>query len=241
MKNILIEGHRGYCARYPENTLISFEAAIDLGVDAMEFDVWLSKDKVPVLMHDATAYKTAGVDRPLGEMTLAEIKALEPAYRKKFGEEFVGRGVEVPTLEELLQLCARKCPDMILGVEIKEFTEENVDLTVALLKQYGFFERCYFYAFNGRIIRYIKRQYGGRTMGYPDFQMREFCGYEDYDELGLSVNLVRSELFPIYEAKGLPIHMYCADDEETVRLCVEKGATLITANDPTAAMRVLDR
>ena len=241
MKNILIEGHRGYCARYPENTLISFEAAIDLGVDAMEFDVWLSKDKVPVLMHDATAYKTAGVDRPLGEMTLAAIKALEPAYRKKFGEEFVGRGVEVPTLEELLQLCARKCPDMILGVEIKEFTEENVDLTVALLKQYGFFERCYFYAFNGRIIRYIKRQYGGRTMGYPDFQMREFCGYEDYDELGLSVNLVRSELFPIYEAKGLPIHMYCADDEETVRLCVEKGATLITANDPTVAMRVLNR
>ena len=36
---ILIEGHRGYCAKYPENTLISYEAAIDLGVDCFEFDI----------------------------------------------------------------------------------------------------------------------------------------------------------------------------------------------------------
>ena len=42
MKNIIVEGHRGYCAKYPENTMISFEAAMDLGVDAIEFDVWLT-------------------------------------------------------------------------------------------------------------------------------------------------------------------------------------------------------
>ena len=53
MKNIIVEGHRGYCAKYPENTLISFAAAMDLGVDAFEFDVWLTSDKVPVLMHTA--------------------------------------------------------------------------------------------------------------------------------------------------------------------------------------------
>ena len=47
MKNILIEGHRGYCSKYPENTLISFEAAMELGVDTFEFDVWLTADKVP--------------------------------------------------------------------------------------------------------------------------------------------------------------------------------------------------
>ena len=46
MKNIIVEGHRGYCAKYPENTLISFKAALELGVDAFEFDVWLTADKV---------------------------------------------------------------------------------------------------------------------------------------------------------------------------------------------------
>ena len=51
MKSILIEGHRGYRAKYTENTLISFEAAMDYGVDAFEFDVWLTKDKIPVIMH----------------------------------------------------------------------------------------------------------------------------------------------------------------------------------------------
>lgn len=55
MKNIIVEGHRGYCAKYPENTLISFAAAMDLGVDAFEFDVWLTSDKIPVLMHDGNA------------------------------------------------------------------------------------------------------------------------------------------------------------------------------------------
>ena len=99
MKQILIEGHRGYCAKYPENTLISYEAAIDMGVDCFEFDIWLSKDKVPVLMHDGSAKRTCGVDKHLRDMTLAEIKVLEAAYTQKFGDEFVGKGIQVPTLQ----------------------------------------------------------------------------------------------------------------------------------------------
>ena len=126
-------------------------------------------------------------------------------------------------------------------MEIKEYTEENVDLTVALLKKYNLFDNCYFYAFNGRIIKYLKTQYNGRTMGYPDFQMKEFDGYDYYDEIGLNMNIVRSEILPIYKAKGLPIHMYCADTEEDVRLCIEKGADLITANDPLPLLKVLGR
>ena len=59
MKRIYIEGHRGVCAHYPENTLLSFEAAMDLSLDAIEFDVWLSRDKIPCLMHDSRAFITA--------------------------------------------------------------------------------------------------------------------------------------------------------------------------------------
>ena len=42
MKDIVVEGHRGYCAVFPENTMISYEAAMDLGVDAVEFDIRLT-------------------------------------------------------------------------------------------------------------------------------------------------------------------------------------------------------
>ena len=242
-KSIIVEGHRGYCAKYPENTLISFEAALDLGVDAIEFDVWLTSDKVPVLMHDGNALRTCGVNVHLRDLTLEEAKKLEPAYESKFGDKYKNIGVTVPTLEEVLTLCKNKRPDILLGVEIKEYTEENVDLTVALLKKYGFFDTCYFYAFNARIIKYIKEKYNGRTMGYPDFQMKEFeaDSYSYYEEIGLAMNIVRSEILPIYKAKGLPIHMFCADNEQDVLLCIEKGADLITANDPVPLMKILGR
>lgn len=243
MDPILAEGHRGFCAQYPENTLISFEAALELGVDAIEFDVWLTSDKVPVLMHDGNATRTCGVNRHLRDMSLAEVKKLQPVYREKFGDRYADQNITVPTLEELLQLCAKKNPSILLGVEIKEYTEENVDLTVALLKRYNFFDTCYFYAFNARILKYIKTRYNGRTMGYPDFQMKEFekDSYAYYDEIGLSMVIVRSEIAPIYLQKGLPIHMYCADTEEDVALCIQKGASLITANNPIPLLRMLKK
>ena len=243
MRHIFVEGHRGACALYPENTLLSFEKAIELGVDAVEFDVWLSSDRYPVLMHDGNALRTCGKDVHVRDLTLAEVKELEAAYTAKFGDAFVGKDVRVPTLEELLIYCKENRPDIKLGVEIKEYTEENVDLTVALLKKYDLFDTCYFYAFNGRIIKYIKEKYNGRTMGYPDFQMREFTPdiYGQYVELGLGLNIAFSELLPFYKEKGYPIHMFCADTEEDVRKCIELGADLITANELMPLLKVLGK
>ncbi|MBQ8814907.1 MAG: glycerophosphodiester phosphodiesterase [Lachnospiraceae bacterium] len=238
MERIYVEGHRGACALYPENTLISYQKAMEMGVDAIEFDVWLSKDKVPVIMHDSNALRTCGVNVDLREMTLEEIKKLDPCCESKFGDRFKGK-VEVPTLYELLELAKRINPEFKLGVEIKQYTEETVDITVKALKEYGFYENCWFYAFNGRIIRYLKERYGARTMGYPDFQMKEFENYDYYDEIGLSMSIVRSEICDVYLTKGLPIHMYCADTEEDVNLCIQKGASLITANDPRALLRII--
>jgi glycerophosphoryl diester phosphodiesterase len=243
MKHIVVEGHRGYCAKYPENTMISFEAAMDLGVDAIEFDVWLTSDKIPVLMHDGNALRTCGVDVHLRDLTLRDVKKLDAGYRAKFGETYMNCGVTVPTLDELLQKCAEKRPDLLLGVEIKEYTEECCDLTVALLNKYGVFEKCFFYAFDAKIIKYLRSKYNARTMGYPDFQMRNYepDSYSYYVELGLALNLVRSEVFPIYEKKGLPMHMFCADTAEDVQMCIDSGADLITANDPVPLMKVLGR
>ena len=152
-------------------------------------------------------------------------------------------GLTVPTLEELLQYCKEHYPNIKLGVEIKEYTEENVDLTVALLKKYGFFDTCYFYAFNARIIKYLKTRYNGRTMGYPDMLMFEFeeDSYSYYEEMGISLRVARSEASHLFTSKGLPMHFYCADNEEDVKMCIEMGADLITANDPVPLMKYLGR
>ncbi|MBE6885010.1 MAG: glycerophosphodiester phosphodiesterase [Ruminococcaceae bacterium] len=238
-KKIWVEGHRGWCAKYPENTLVSFKAAIEYGVDVFEFDVHLTKDKVPVIMHDANAYRTCGVDRLLKDMTLEEVKQLDAG--KKFSPEFEGE--RVPTLKETLELVKSLSDTVRLGVEIKDYSEENVDLTVALLKEYGFFEDCWFYCFNARILKYIKQRYNGRTMGYPDFQMSDFepDSYDYYDEMGISMNVARSEVYDVYAGKGKPMHIFCADTEEAVAFALSKAPALITANDPPALMKALGR
>jgi glycerophosphoryl diester phosphodiesterase len=243
MKDIFVEGHRGYCAKFPENTLISYEAAIDLGVDGFEFDIWLSKDKVPVLMHDGNASRTCGVSAYLKDMTLEEIKKLDAGYAAKFGDKYIGKGITVPTLRELCELVNRKRPGMVLGVEIKEYTEETVDLSVAILKEYGLFDQAYFYAFDAKIIKYLRTKYGATTMGYPDFLMANFepDSYSYYKDIGISMRVLKSEVLPIYLAKGMKMHMYCADNAEDVELSIQKGADLITANDPIPLMTRLGR
>ena len=244
-ENMFVEGHRGYCAKYPENTLISFEGAMDLGVDGFEFDIWLSKDKVPVLMHDGNCKRTCGVDKHLRDMTLEEIKQLDAGYAQKFGDKYIGKGVGVPTLRELCELVkAKGRTDIVLGVEIKEYTEECVDLSVPILKEFGLFDAACFYAFDAQTIKYLKTKYGARVMGYPDFQMRRFeaDSYDYYDEIGLNMPITRSEIYPVYAAKKMPIHLYCADTDEQIELCFTRTeANFITANDPVPLMKKLGR
>ena len=237
--NMLVEGHRGYRARYPENTLLSFRKAIELGVDAVEFDVWLSKDGIPVVIHDQNTLRVTGVSALVTDLTLAELKTLDAGSHK--GAEFSGE--RIPTLEETLRMIRDLRPSLRLGVEIKDFREETVDKTVALLKEYGFFEGCWFYCFHAGVLRYIKTVYRGRTMGYPDFQMHGFepDSYDFYDEIGLDMKLVKSEIFPFYRKKHLPMHLYCADTEADAKLCIERGAALITANDPVPLLKLLGR
>ena len=57
-KKILVAGHRGACALYPENTMLSFKKAVEMGVDGLETDVWMSRDGVLMLMHDDSLART---------------------------------------------------------------------------------------------------------------------------------------------------------------------------------------
>lgn len=99
MKQIVVEGHRGYAAKYPENTMISFETAMDLGADDIEFNVWLSADKISVLIHDGNCRRTCGVDVHVNDLTVVERKKLPAHYAEKFGDQYAGQNVCIPTLK----------------------------------------------------------------------------------------------------------------------------------------------
>ena len=109
---MLLLAHRGYHANVPENTLAAFEAAARLGVDGIETDVRLSRDGLPVIMHDRVTPKK----RAIAELTRREI------------ESDVGH--PVPVLPDILDAF----PDLLWNIEIKN--PEALPVTVPVLKRF---------------------------------------------------------------------------------------------------------
>ncbi|MFJ9348017.1 glycerophosphodiester phosphodiesterase [Streptomyces sp. NPDC101237] len=89
--NFLTIGHRGVMGVEPENTLRSFVAAQQAGLDLIELDLHLSKDGALVVMHDAEVDRTTDGSGPIAEKTLEELRTLD-----------AGRGERVPVFEEVL-------------------------------------------------------------------------------------------------------------------------------------------
>lgn len=109
-------GHRGAAGYVPENTLSSFQKAISLGVDMIEFDVRLSKDKQLVIIHDATVDRTTNGQGKVRNLTLEELKKLD-----------AGGGEKIPTLPEVLALFKNKC-QFNIELKVKNIAKPVVDL-----------------------------------------------------------------------------------------------------------------
>lgn len=112
----LIIGHRGYPAKYPENTLLSFMSALYYGADGVELDVWLSGDGVPVVIHDEDTFRVSGEIRKVKESPVRELR-----------KTYLGMGQTIPTLEEVL-LSLPKGSELLVEVKDPEATEEVVRL-----------------------------------------------------------------------------------------------------------------
>ena len=110
--------HRGASGNYPENTLIAFQKALEIGVDEIELDLHMTKDDHLIVMHDSTVDRTTNGTGAIAELTLTEIKALDAG--SAFGEQF--RGERVPTWEEALDLVQGK---VRLNVHLKEGGESR--------------------------------------------------------------------------------------------------------------------
>ena len=151
----LLIGHRGYPARYPENTLASFEGAMQAGCDMIELDVTLTKDRKVVVIHDDTLDRTTTGKGPVRGHALAEIKALDAGswFDARFASE------RVPELWEVMDLTAGRC---MLNIEIKESAFEAdypVDAiehqVVKLVKTSGAMDRVIISSFDKRILQRI--------------------------------------------------------------------------------------
>jgi glycerophosphoryl diester phosphodiesterase len=101
----LVIAHRGASAEAPENTLLAFVRALELGVDGIELDVQVTRDGVPVVFHDTALTRLTGTRGRLADRTWSELQKLRV------------RGEAIPTLAEVLALTRKRC---ILQIEIKK-------------------------------------------------------------------------------------------------------------------------
>lgn len=118
--------HRGGAAKWPENTLVSFQGALDLGYRHVETDTHMTRDGHLVLFHDATLERTTNGFGHVQDRSLKELKELDAAYRFTLDggvtHPFRGQGITIPTIDEALALSC----DLKLNLELKQ---EAPDMT----------------------------------------------------------------------------------------------------------------
>lgn len=234
----LVVAHRGASTEQPENTIEAFEAAIDAGADAVEFDVRMTADGHAVVMHDPDVSRTTDGTGLVSEMTLEKIRKLG-----------------VPTLEETLRcLSGRAAAD----IEIKNlpgepgFTPEReaaVEATIDALDAVSFSGQVIVSSFNPASIAHSRAL-------RPDVPTGLLTEYEvDAEEaLARAASHGHPWVLPFVlkvleasdgfagrvHAGGALLGVWIADDPETARRLFELGADAVATNDPRSIVPVRD-
>lgn len=113
---MILIGHRGAKAHAPENTTAGFSKGIKLGANAIEFDIRFTKDKVPVVIHDATLDRTTNGKGKVSSFKLAELRKLD-----------AGNGERMPTLKEALLFCKKQKITPLVELKEKSHTKIIAD------------------------------------------------------------------------------------------------------------------
>lgn len=140
-----IFAHRGFSGKYPENTMLAFRKAVEIGVDGIELDVHLTKDNEIVIIHDEDIRRTCDGEGLVKDMTLEQLRKYDASatFRGVYG--FCG----IPTLREYFELI--KDTDIVTNIELKTGVYEYPTIekrTVELIKEFGLENRIIFSSFN---------------------------------------------------------------------------------------------
>lgn len=153
MKSPLIIAHRGASSVAPENTMAAFREAIAVGADGIEFDVRLSRDGDPVVIHDNSLRRTGGSPARVADLDWAELRKVDVG--SWFGS-FAGE--TIPSLHDLFTLFASN--DLVLCLEMKCDSEaEEAPLAAAcarMIEEFGFNERVIVECFRLSALKTIK-------------------------------------------------------------------------------------
>ncbi len=251
-KTVLLSAHRGNSICCPENTLTSFESALKLPVDMLEFDLHMTRDGEIIMMHDHKVDRTTNGTGLIRSFSLAEIKKLDAGAWK--GAQFAG--TRVPTFGEFLEILKDR-PDIGLCVELKDYPKddqewawESADKSLALIERYGVAERCVINSWSAELLEYVDEKYGHRYKlhGYYPLDLMGTVRRRDPYGYLYCICLFGPKEAPVVEKNAFdyavsrnvqPWVYYPDDSQSSYDRAIANGAVLITANDPEKALAYL--
>ena len=232
----LIYGHRGASAYAPENTLEAFRLAMEMGADGFELDVHMSRDGELVVIHDETVDRTTDGTGLVRELTLAQLKELDASNGM-----VSYRGARIPTLGEVFDLI--RDTRHIVNVEVKTddwFYSGIEEKCLALAKEMGVEDRIIYSSFNHHTLRKLRELKPDVKLGmlFGDIMIAPW----EYAKQ-LSVEYLHPMKMNIYvpgfgentRAAGYGINMWTINDPQTMALCLQEDAGIIT-NYPDIAV-----
>lgn len=221
-----ITGHRGAPVYAPENTLKSFQKAFECGATAIEFDVRVTADGVPVILHDESLERIAGVRKFVAEISFEGLREVK-----------VG-GEKIPTLEEVLAFAKGK---LAVDIEVKvPGVEEKV---VDLVKKYGLVEETLITSFIPGVLSRIKEI-------EPRLRVGILSSEWDDEYLDIASSLNAYALLPNYsfideevvkkaKAWGYRLIVWTVNSVEDIRKMLSLGVDGIITDDPCRAREII--
>ena len=222
--------HRGFNTIAPENSLPAFGAAVAMGAEEIEFDLWFTKDGEVVSIHDPTLERVSNGNGYVWEYTLSELRALD--FGSKHGEEFAG--MKIPTFEEILKKLACHC---VMNIHLKTAGDkrEYLDKVVRLIKKYDCEKYVYFTTGDDSLLERLQKE-------YPHIPRCCGAGSDAWGmvERGLKYGCAKVQLFKPYfdramidkaHANGIICNVFWSDDVEETEKFLDMGIDVILTND----------
>ncbi len=242
--------HRGAAAERPENTLVSFERAVEIGVDALEMDVHLTRDDQLIVAHDDTGMRMAATPVAWSSIDLVDAQRLDVGWGFVAADgtrPFAGKGIRVPLFADVLDAF----PRVRINVDIKK-DERAIGAMLGLLEAKRAVDRVTIASFKTRIAIDVRRRgYAGETalsqgevvalLGMPAPLWRALPRTGNAAQVPVAQGPVRFDR-PTFIAKchalGLRVDFWTVDDRDEAERLLALGADGIMTNDP-ALMKTL--
>ncbi|MEC2056858.1 glycerophosphodiester phosphodiesterase [Peribacillus psychrosaccharolyticus] len=235
-----IFAHRGAAGTYPENTMVAFIEAKRSGADGIELDVQLSKDGIPVVIHDETLNRTTNGSGFVKDQTMGDMKKLNAGY--KFGKQ-LGRRIPIPSLQEVFEWI--QSTDLLCNIELKNGVylypglEEKV---IQLVRGYGLEERVILSSFNHYSLVYAWRLAPEIETAplYRDGIYMPWVYASSIGSRGMhpSIHAVPDALIIDAMAYGIQVRPYTINGEEDIKRLLSINCSAIITDFPERAVRI---